>query len=59
MIASLSSGLSTLALALFIIVIAGVVLIFYALRTKGDVSAELSHGRTIFKIDARDRRSKK
>jgi hypothetical protein len=31
-------------------------LICYALRTKGDVSAELSHGKTIFRINAKDKR---
>ena len=39
--------------ALFILVFAG--LVFYALRSKGDVSAELSHGKTSFKLEARGR----
>lgn len=39
--------------ALFIIVAA--VLIYYALRSKGDVRAELSHGSTVFKLEASDR----
>lgn len=40
--------------ALFILVAAGLVL--YALRNKGDVSAELSHGATSFRLEATDRR---
>ena len=57
MIASLSSGLSAFAIAALMVVIAAAILILYALRTKGDVFAELSHGKTTFKIDARDKRS--
>jgi len=34
--------------------IAGVV-VFYALHSKGDVSAEFSHGATSFRLEARDR----
>jgi hypothetical protein len=56
MIASLISGLPVLALfALAFVVVSGI-LIFYALRIKGDVSAELSHGKTTLRINARDRR---
>jgi hypothetical protein len=41
------------------IVIVFVILTIYALRTKGDVSAELSHGKTTLRIDARDRRGQR
>jgi hypothetical protein len=30
-------------------------LIFYALRTKGDVTARLSHGLTSFELEAKER----
>jgi hypothetical protein len=59
MIASLSSGFSAFALVALMFVIAAAILIFYALRTKGHVSAELSHGKTTFKIDARDKLNKR
>jgi flagellar basal body-associated protein FliL len=39
--------------ALFILAAAS--LIYYALRSKGDVRAELSHGSTVFKLEANDR----
>lgn len=32
-----------------------VALICYALRSKGDVTAELSHGSTVFKLVAKER----
>jgi FtsH-binding integral membrane protein len=32
-------------------------LVWYALRTKGDVRAEVSHGRTVFKLEAKERKS--
>jgi hypothetical protein len=32
-----------------------VAVIIYALRTKGDVRAEFSHGETRFKLEAKDR----
>jgi hypothetical protein len=38
----------------FVVLVCGG-LVFYALRTKGDVSAELTHGETTFKLQARDR----
>jgi hypothetical protein len=49
--------LAFLALAIIIIVFGG--LVFYALRTKGDVFAELLFGKTAFRFDARDRRNTK
>jgi hypothetical protein len=30
-------------------------LVWYALRTKGDVRAVFSHGRTVFKLEAKER----
>lgn len=42
-------------LALTVVIVFGG-LVFYALRIKGDVFAELSHGKTTFKFDAKDRR---
>lgn len=56
MIASLTSGLPFLGLAIMAIVIVGGILVLVALHTKGDVIAELSHGKTMFKINAKDRR---
>jgi hypothetical protein len=32
-------------------------LVWYALYTKGDVRAEVSHGRTVFKLEAKERKS--
>jgi hypothetical protein len=32
-------------------------LIWYALYRKGDVRAEFAHGKTIFKLEAKDRKS--
>jgi hypothetical protein len=43
-------------LATIVLVCGG--LIFYALRYKGDVFAELSHGATSFKLEAKDRPQK-
>jgi uncharacterized membrane protein YobD (UPF0266 family) len=57
--ASLVSGLPALALVVLTIVIVFGILIFYALRVKGDVFAELSHGKTTLRIDARDRQRRK
>jgi hypothetical protein len=31
-------------------------LVWYALRTKGDVRAEVSHGQTVFKLEAKERK---
>ena len=59
MIASLASSLPALALVVLTFVVVGGILIFYALRTKGDVFAELSHGKTTLRINARDRRNRR
>ncbi len=59
MITYLASGLPVFALIALSIVIVFGGLVFYALRSKGDVVAELSHGKTSLKIDARDRRNTK
>lgn len=49
--------LTIFALVALVIIICGI-LVFYALRIKGDVFAEFSHGKTILRIDAKDRRDK-
>jgi hypothetical protein len=59
MIASLASSLPALALVVLTFVVVGGILIFYALRTKGDVFAELSHRKTTLRINARDRRNRR
>ena len=59
MTTSFLSGLPALALVVLIVVIVSGILIFYALRVKGDVFAELSHGKTTLRIDARDRQRRK
>jgi hypothetical protein len=56
MIASFASSLPAFAFVALAIVIVGGILIFYALCIKGDVFAELSHGKTTLKFDAKDRR---
>jgi hypothetical protein len=57
MIGSLASSLPAFTLVVLTVIIVVGILIFYALRTKGDVFAELSHGKTTIRIDARDRRN--
>lgn len=42
-----------IALTIFVIVLGG--LVFYALHSKGDVSAEFSHGLMSLKLEAKDR----
>ena len=59
MIASLASSLPAFAFVVLAIVLVAGILIFCALRMKGDVFAELSHGKTTFRIDARDRRNRR
>lgn len=59
MITYLTSGLPVFAFIALTIVIIGGGLVFYALHIKGDVFAELSHGKTCLKINARDRRNPK
>jgi hypothetical protein len=44
-------------LAIFLLVGGGLALMWYALREKGDVSAQISHGRTIFKLEAKEKYS--
>ena len=34
-------------------------LVWYALRTKGDVRAVFSHGRTVLKLEAKERNSRR
>jgi hypothetical protein len=59
MIASFVSSIPAFALVALAIVIVGGILILYALCIKGDVFAELSHGKTTLRIDARDRRNRR
>jgi hypothetical protein len=59
MIASFASGLPSVELVVLTVVVVAAILVIYALRTKGDVFAELSHGKTTLRIDARDRRSQR
>ncbi len=59
MVTYLESSLPFLALVVLTVIIVFGGLVFYALRTKGDVFAELSHGKTAFRFDARDRRNTK
>jgi hypothetical protein len=59
MITYFTSSLPVLALLILTIIIVFGGLVFYALRTKGDVFAELSHGKTAFRFDARDKRNTK
>ena len=57
MINYIASGLPFVALVTLIIFLVFAGLVFYALRIKGDVFAELSHGKTTLRFDARDRRN--
>ena len=59
MVTYLESSLPFLAFVVLTVIIVFGGLVFYALRTKGDVFAELSHGKTAFRFDARDRRNTK
>ena len=56
MISSILSGLPFVAFFAFGVVIIFALLVFYALRNKGDVFAELTHGKTSLRFDARDKR---
>jgi hypothetical protein len=53
---SIAPGNVVVFLAVLFLVAGG--LVWYALRTKGDVRAEVSHGRTLFKLEAKERRRK-
>jgi hypothetical protein len=59
MITYFTSSLPVLALLVLTIILVFGGLVFYAFRTKGDVFAELSHGKTAFRFDARDRQNTK
>ncbi len=55
-ISALLSGIPAIVAVLVLVsIVIGAALIFYALRSKGDVRAEFCHGRTIFKLEAKDR----
>ena len=49
--------ISAAILAFLFLAVAGL-LVWYALYRKGDVRAEFGHGKTIFKLEAKDRRMK-
>jgi hypothetical protein len=57
MINYIASSLPVVAFVALTIVLVFAGLVFYALRIKGDVFAELSHGKTTLRFDARDRRN--
>jgi hypothetical protein len=57
--ASIVYGFPSFAFVVLTIVAVGAFLIFYALRNKGDVFAELTHGKTTLRIDARDRKTRR
>jgi hypothetical protein len=59
MISYLASSISAFALTTVVIVVVGGILVFYALHSKGDVFAELTHGNTTLRLNARDRRDSK
>ncbi len=59
MINYLESSLPFIAFVVLTIILVFGGLVFYALRIKGDVFAELSHGKTTLKFDAKDRRNTK
>jgi hypothetical protein len=59
MVSYLTSSIPLVALTAMVIAVLFASLIFYALRNKGDVCAELTHGKTRLRIDARDRRDTK
>lgn len=48
---------SNIALFFAIVFLIAGALVWYALHTKGDVRAEVSHGRTVFKLEAKERKS--
>jgi hypothetical protein len=49
---------SNLALLFIAILLIAGGLVFYALYKKGDVRAVVSHGRTVFTLEAKERKSK-
>jgi cytochrome c-type biogenesis protein CcmE len=53
-LASIPAGLWFMVAAIVFVGVCGG-LIFYALRSKGDVFAELTHGATSFKLQAKER----
>jgi len=56
MISSLVSALQGGAAVVLVVLVVGGALIGYALYRKGDVRAEFAHGKTIFKLEAKDRK---
>jgi|GEM_PF-3475997 len=54
LVVALQSGMG---IAVVVLLVVGA-LIWYALYRKGDVRAEFTHGKTVFKLEARDRTDK-
>ena len=46
---------SSIVVVAFAIVVMAGLLVFYALRSKGDVRTQFSHGSTMFKLEAKGR----
>ena len=59
MITYLASSLPVLVLVTLTFAIAFGGIVVYALHIKGEVHAEFSHGKTVLRIDARDKRNTK
>jgi hypothetical protein len=59
MLAYFTSSLPLFAVVILVPILVFGGLILCALRTKGDVFAEMSHGKTTFRFDARDKRSRR
>jgi Ni,Fe-hydrogenase I cytochrome b subunit len=57
MVNYLESGLPVFVFVVLTVAIIFGGLVFYALRNKGDVFAELSIGKTAFRFDAKDKRN--
>jgi hypothetical protein len=53
---SIMPGTFALDFALFLLVVGG--LVWYALRTKGDVRAVFSHGKRVLELEAKERNAK-
>ena len=59
-IAALVSGVPNASeILVFVLILVFCLLILYALRNKGDVRAEFSHGSTMFRLEAKERPSAK
>ena len=50
---SIVPGAFAMYFVIFLLVVGG--LVWYALRTKGDVRAVFAHGKTVFELEAKER----